>query len=205
MKLRPQEAWAWAMVMLAGGVPFTYDMLRNIQLFTPVQLAASAAVVAAGTGAVALLAAGLARAVAAAGAVRRLRRDRLDRAVYGCAAALMLSLFLHHRHVLELQGQWHWPAPAVAAGLAGLFAMYWAVAAALGPKRTALGLLLLLAAGTVRGTWRIRQALAGADRLVPIWVMPGKLHPPVHVARDTEPGPVARLARVPSPLADIRP
>lgn len=41
MRARPENGWGWTWGMgtLAGLVPFAADMLRNFQLFAPVQLA----------------------------------------------------------------------------------------------------------------------------------------------------------------------
>jgi hypothetical protein len=164
---RDRAGWGWGMVVLAGLVPFAADMFRNFQLFTPVQLAWSFWVVVLGTSAVFLATAAgirLVRAIA-----RRLGRRPgpwLERAVYALAAALVLAVFLFDSNMTELRFGYGCSRRGAAAGVVALFAVYWALAARLGAKRTCALLAVLLAAGGLRAAWRLSLAADRGDELL---------------------------------------
>lgn len=164
---KPELAWAWAMVTLAGAFPFAADMLRNFQLFTPEQLAASLAAVLAGTGLVFLLAWLSGRAIEARW--RRAGRTpgpRLPAAVFALAAALVFAGFLYDANLTELREDFGLARPAAAALVVVLFGIYWAVAARLGAKRTCLLLLALLAFRSVRAGVEISGAVLRGHALI---------------------------------------
>lgn len=153
MGSRPEASrgWDWLMVALAGTVPFASDMLRNFQLFAPTQLAWSGAAVLAATGGAFALAGVLFRGIEAASrrAGRRLGH-RLPTAVFALAAALVFAAFLYDANMTELRVDFGLPRPAAAAIVVALFAVYGAVAARLGAKRTCGLLLALLAFRSVQ-------------------------------------------------------
>ena len=137
-----ERAWVWGMVTLAGVFPFASDMLRNFQLFAPAQLVGSfAAVVAATSAAVALAAV----AVRLAGA-----EGRWARPMFAGVAALVLAVFWYDSNMTELRQAFGLSRLAAASVVVALFGVYWAVAARLGPKRTCLLLLALLAFRSVQ-------------------------------------------------------
>ena len=160
MRARPEKGWGWAwgMVTLAGALPFAADMLRNFQLFAPVQLAWSfAAVLAAMSGVFVLVAVAL-RAVGSG--------ERRAGLVFAWAAALILSVFLFDANMTELRLDFGLPRWGAAAAVVGLFLVYWAVAAHLGAKWTSLLLLLLLAFRAGQATVAVTATSARGDELV---------------------------------------
>lgn len=155
------------MVALAGLVPFASDMLRNFQLFAPAQLAWSGAAVLAATGGTFALAWSLLRGIEAA--LRRAGRPlgpRLPTIVFALAAALVFAAFLYDANMAELRVDFGLPRPAAAAIVAALFAVYGAVAARLGAKRTCFLLLALLAFRSVRAGFEISGALLRGHALM---------------------------------------
>jgi hypothetical protein len=164
---RAGAVWGWGMVVLAGVFPFAADMFRNFQLFMPAQLAWSFAVVVVGTSAVFwATAAGirLLRAIA-----RRLGitpAPWLERVAYALAAAVVLAVFLFDSNMTNLRFGFGWSRRGAAAGVAVLFAVYWALAARLGARRTCALLAALIAAGAVRAAWRVSLAADRGDELL---------------------------------------
>ncbi len=152
------RAWTWGMIVLAGGVPFAADMLRNFQLFAPAQLAWSFAAVLAGTtGAFSLCA----LALAALGRRWPAIRARWAARTFAGVAALVFAAFLYDANLTELRIGYGLPRLAAVAAVAALFVLYWAVAARLGAKRTSLLLLILLA---VRADQAARTVASTATR-----------------------------------------
>ena len=160
MRARPENGWGWiwGMVTLAGLVPFAADMLRNFQLFAPAQLAWSfAAVLAATTVVFALV----------AGALRIVGTDpRRKRLAFAGAAALVFAAFLFDANMTELRLDFGLPRWGAGAAVAGLFLVYWAVAARLGAKRTTLLLLVLLAFRAGQAAVAVSATTARGDDLV---------------------------------------
>ena len=161
------RGWAWLMVTLAGAFPFASDMLRNFQLFAPEQLAASLAAIVAATGAVFLAAQLVLRGVdAACRRAGRVPGPRLRSVVFALAAALVFAGFLYDANMTELRVAFGLPRLAAASIVVALFAVYGAVAARLGAKRTCLLLLALLAFRSVRAGCEISGALLRGHALM---------------------------------------
>ena len=153
-----ERFWAWSLVVLAGLAPFAADMLRNFQLFAPVQLAWSlAAVLAATSGFFALVAVALRMAGADP------RRKRL---AFAGAAALVFAAFFYDANMTELRLDFGLPRWGAAVAVAGLFLAYWAVAARLGAKWTSWLLLVLVALRAGQAAVAVTATTARGDDLV---------------------------------------
>ncbi len=160
--------WVWLAVVLAGLFPFVSDMLRNFQLFSGRQLVVSFAVVIAGTSAIFAVAwGGVAWVQAARRRAGKEPSAALARCVFALGTAGIFAAFLYDSNMVDLRqgfGLSRWTA---AAGVVVLFALYAALAAVLGPKRTCG----LLAAALVFRLAQAGLAVSGAatrgDALMP--------------------------------------
>jgi len=159
--------WAYLAVVLAGVFPFASDMFRNFQLFTPDQLAWAFAAVWVGTSVVFLLAWASIYLIKTIGLRHRARvGSRLPNGIYAMAVAVVLAVFLYDSNMTELRqsfGLSRWCAAGVCALL---FAVYWALAARLGTKRTCALLAGLLVFRFAQTGLVVSHASGDGDELV---------------------------------------
>lgn len=160
--------WVWLAVVLAGLFPFASDMSRNFQLFSGRQLAVSFAAVIAGTSAI------FAVAWLAVARIRAARRRagkeppvRLARGVFAGVAAGIFAVFLYDANWTELRQSLGWSPLAAAAGVAVLFAIYAAVAAMVGLKRTCVLLAAALVFRLAQAGLAVSSAAMRGDALMP--------------------------------------
>jgi hypothetical protein len=159
--------WVWLAVVLAGLFPFASDMSRNFQLFSGRQLLVSFAAVVAGTSVIFALAWS---AIAMIRAVRH-RADKkplakLDRVAFALVVAGIFAVFLYDAKMMELRQSFGLPRLGAAAGVVVLFAIYGAVAAVLGPKRTCALLATALVFRLAQAGLAVSSATTRGDALM---------------------------------------